>query len=184
MNRLQGKYIKEVIPKMKEAFGYKNNLEVPRILKVTINSGIGKYKQDQKIIEDIEKDLTMIAGQKPVFTQAKKAVSSFKTRQGQNIGLKVTLRGARMYNFIDRLISLALPRTRDFRGLESDSVDKSGNLNIGIREQIVFPEISHENVRNIFGLEVSVTTNAKSKEEGLGLFKLLGFPIKGLAQKL
>jgi large subunit ribosomal protein L5 len=178
MNRLQEKYKKEVIPAMKTKFGYRNDLAVPRILKVTLNSGLGKYRQEQKIIEEIEKDMTLIAGQKAVFTKAKKAISSFKTRIGQAIGLKVTLRGRRMYDFLDRLISLALPRTRDFRGLSPKSLDKNGNLNIGIREQIVFPEISHEHVRTIFGLEACVTTNARNKEEGLELFKLLGFPIK------
>lgn len=178
MNRIQEKYIKEVIPQMKAHFGYKNIMAVPRILKVTINTGVGKYRQDQKVIEEIEKDLAMIAGQKTVSTKAKKAISSFKTREGQVIGLKVTLRGRKMHDFVDRLVSLALPRTRDFRGLENKSVDSKGNLNLGMREHIVFPEISHENVRTIFGLEVCVTANAKTKEEGLQLYKLLGFPIK------
>jgi len=178
MNRLQEKYYKEVIPKMREFCGFKNDLAVPRILKVTLNSGIGKWRQEQKIIEEIEKDLTMIAGQKAVFTQAKKAISSFKTRVGQPLGLRVTLRGRKMYDFLDRLIGLALPRTRDFRGLSKKSVDGKGNLNIGIKEQIVFPEISHENVKTIFGFEIAVTTNAKNQEQGLELFRLLGFPIE------
>jgi len=178
MNRIQEKYIKEVIPKMREYFGYKNDMAVPKILKVTVNTGIGKYKQEQKAIEEVEKDLALISGQKAVFSQSKKAISSFKTRIGQPIGLRVTLRGRRMCDFIDRLISLALPRARDFRGLAITSVDQKGNLNIGIREQIIFPEISHEHVRTIFGLEISVSTSAKLRKEGLELFKLLGFPIK------
>ena len=178
MNRLQEKYIKEVLPAMKKELGYQNNLAVPKILKVTLNSGIGKYRQDQKATEDVERDITTIAGQKAVYTKAKKAISSFKTREGQTIGVKVTLRGQRMYAFLDRFISLALPRTKDFRGLEPKTVDGCGNLNVGIREQIVFPEISHENIRTIFGLEVCVTTSAKTTTEGLTLFKLLGFPIK------
>ncbi len=178
MSRLQSKYIKEVIPSMMEKFGYRNKMAVPRILKATLNSGLGKYRQDQKVTEEIANDLTTLAGQRAVFTQAKKAISSFKTRQGQVIGIKVTLRGARMYNFLDRLISLALPRSRDFRGLPAKSVDNYGNLNLGVREHIIFPEISHEHVKTIFGLEVSVTTNAKSREEGLELFRLLEFPIK------
>jgi len=178
MNRLQNKYEKEVVPRMQEVFGYENKMAVPRILKATINTGIGKYRQEAKAIEEIGSDLAAITGQKPVATTAKKAIASFKTRLGQEVGLRVTLRGEKMYDFIDRLISLALPRTRDFRGLEIKNVDKGGNLNIGIREQIVFPEISHENVRTIFGLEVSITTDAKSKEEGLELFRLMGFPIK------
>jgi len=178
MNRLQEKYIKQVVPAMRQTFGYKNNLAVPKILKVTINSGVGRFRQDEKANEDIIKDITTLAGQKAVTTQAKKAIASFKTRQGQVIGIKVTLRGRRMYDFVDRLISLALPRTRDFRGLPAKSVDQRGSLNIGLKEQIVFPEISHEHVRTIFGLEISVTTNAKSQPEGIELFKLMGFPIK------
>jgi len=178
MPRLYEEYKKEVIPAMKAKFNYHNDLAVPKILKVTINSGLGKYRQDQKVMEEILNDITSIVGQKAIFTQAKKAISSFKTREGQVIGAKVTLRGQRMYDFLDRLISLALPRSRDFRGFENRVVDAGGNLNLGIREQIIFPEISHEHVKTIFGLEISVTTNAKSREEGLELFRLLGFPIK------
>jgi len=178
MNRVKAKYQKEIIPAMKAKFGYSNDLAVPKILKVTINTGIGKYRGDQKAFEEIEKSLDILVGQKAVYAQAKKAISTFKSRIGQPIGLKVTLRGERMYDFIDRLISLSLPRVRDFRGLEKKAVDKQGNLNIGIKEQIVFPEISHENIKVIFGLEVALTTSAKSHEEGLELFRLLGFPIK------
>lgn len=178
MNRLKEKYLKEVVPAMKAKFGYQNNLAVPKILKVVINSGIGKYRQDQKAIEEIEKDITVISGQKATFTKAKKAISSFKTREGQVIGVKVTLRGQRMYDFLDRLISLALPRTKDFRGLSVKAVDSYGNLNIGMREQIVFPEISHENIKTIFGFEVCVSTSADSYKEGFELFKLMGFPVK------
>lgn len=163
---------------MREKFGYRNDLAVPKILKVTLNSGLGKYRQDQKAMEEIANNLTMLAGQRAVFTQAKKAISSFKTRQGQVIGAKVTLRAARMYDFLDRLVGLALPRSRDFRGLEAESVDEHGNLNLGVREHIIFPEISHEHVKTIFGLEVSITTNAKNRKEGLELFRLLGFPMK------
>ena len=177
-SRIKEKYYKEVVPKMKERFGYKNDLAVPKIIKVTINVGIGRYRQDEKAIEDIEKGLTLIAGQKPSFTQAKKSIASFKTRTGQPVGLKTTLRGKRMYDFIDRLISLALPRARDFRGLEQKSIDQGGNLNIGVKEHIIFPEISHENIRTIFGMEATLTTSAQSYEEGLELFRLLGFPIK------
>ncbi len=177
MNRLQEKYLKEVIPAMKAKFNFRNDLAVPKVLKVTINSGIGKFKQEQKILDEIANDITQIAGQKAVFTLAKKAIASFKTRQGQAIGLKATLRGQRLYDFLVRLINLALPRTRDFRGLPSSAVDSNGNLNIGIKEQIIFPEISHENVKTIFGLEVCVTTTARNQREGLELFKLMGFPI-------
>lgn len=163
---------------MKEKFGCQNELAVPRIIKVTLNTGIGRWRQDEKAVEEIERGLGLMAGQKPVFAQAKKAISSFKTRIGQPLGLKVTLRGRRMYDFIDRLISLTLPRMRDFRGLEPRSVDEGGNLSIGIREQIVFPEISHEHIKTVFGVEVTLTTSAKSHDEGLELFRLLGFPIK------
>ena len=163
---------------MKAKFNYRNDMSAPKILKVTLNSGVGRFKQDQKIIDEVAKDITQIAGQKAVFTRAKKAVASFKTREGQVVGIKVSLRGRRMYDFLDRLISLALPRARDFRGISVGAVDGRGNLNVGIKEQIIFPEISHEQVRMIFGLEVCVTTSAKNAAEGLELFKLLGFPIK------
>lgn len=176
-SRLKNKYLKEVIPAMKEKFNYRNDMAVPKILKMTLNSGVGKFKQDQKMIDEIAKDLTQIAGQKAVFTKAKKAIASFKTRQGQVIGVKVTLRGCRMYDFLDRLISLALPRTRDFRGISLKAVDSNGNLSIGIKEQIIFPEISHENVKAIFGFEVCITSSAANMIEGIELFKLLGFPI-------
>lgn len=178
MNRLQEKYNKEVVPAMQEIFGFKNKMAAPKIIKVTLNAGIGKYREDKTTTEEIQKDLTLIAGQKAVYTQAKKAMAAFKTRIGQQIGLKVTLRGRKMYDFIDRLISLSLPRTRDFRGISEKSVDQNGNLNIGIKEQIIFPEISHENVKAIFGFEVNVTTNARSRQEGMELFKRIGFPIE------
>jgi large subunit ribosomal protein L5 len=179
MSDLKQKYIKEVIPKMKERFGYKNNLAVPKIEKVIVNIGIGSSAlKDEKAQEMISKDLTLITGQKPVPTLAKKAISSFKTRKGMVVGLKVTLRGKRMFDFVSRLINVALPRTRDFRGLSSKSVDEGGNLTIGIKEHIIFPEISTEDVKKIFSLEVTVVTKAKEKEEALELFKLMGLPIK------
>lgn len=176
-NRLKEKYLKEAVPALRAKFGYQNDMSVPKILKATVNSGLGKFKQDQKMMDEVANDLTQIAGQKAVFTQAKKAIASFKTRQGQVVGVKVSLRGKRMYDFLDRLISLALPRTRDFRGIPISAVDSNGNLNIGLKEQIIFPEISHEQVRMIFGFEVCITTTAKNSNEGLELFKLLGFPI-------
>jgi large subunit ribosomal protein L5 len=178
MNKLQEKYKKEVISAMKEKFGYKNNLSVPRIEKVTINTGIGKFMQDEKAIEEIVNDLMLISGQKPVFTQAKKAIAGFKIRKGLMVGLMVTLRGRRAFDFAQRLISLALPRSRDFRGIEQKSIDTHGNLNIGLKEQIIFPEISNENIRNIFGMQITLKTTAKTHEEGVELFKLMGFPIK------
>jgi len=178
MLRLKEKYQKEVIPQMKEKFGYRNDLAVPKIEKVVINTGIGKFRQDQKAVEEIERALSLISGQKPVFTLAKKSISSFKIRKGMKVGFKVTLRGQRMYDFLERLIYLALPRSRDFRGIDQKSIDEKGNLTIGIKEHIIFPEISHEEVKTIFGLEISVITNAKRREEGLELLRLIGFPIK------
>ncbi len=178
------KYNKEAIGKMKEKFGYKNNLQVPKIKKVVVNTSFGRVvaglgKGDaEKIYKPILEDLSLIAGQMPVLTNAKKSISTFKLREGTPIGAKITLRGKKMNDFLDRLIHIVLPRTRDFAGLEPNSIDKGGNLNIGIKEQIVFPEVSAENVRKIFGLEITIVTSAKTKEEALGLFRTLGFPMK------
>ncbi len=178
MITLKEKYIKEVIPAMKERFGYKNNLAVPKIVKVVINTGTGKALKDEKLREIIAKDLTIITGQKPASTSAKGAISGFKIRKGMTVGFKATLRGERMYNFLDKLVGAAIPRIRDFRGLPEKSIDKNGNLTIGIKEHIIFPEIAHEDVRFIFGLEVTVVTSAKKRERAVELFRLLGFPIK------
>lgn len=176
---LQEKYQKEVIPAMKKKFGYKNDLAVPRIKGTIVNVGIGSSAlKDEKTQEIISKDLTLITGQKPVPTLAKKAIAGFKTRKGMVVGLKITLRGKRMFEFLSRLINVALPRTRDFRGLSPKSVDQGGNLTIGIKEHIIFPETSGEDIKRIFGLEVTVVSSAKKRKEALELFKLLGFPIK------
>src|SRR3989338_4331095 len=182
MSRLQQKYRKEVIPAMKEKFGYRNDLAVPRIEKVVVNSGIGRVQNDQKAREEIAKDLALITGQKPAVRRAKKAIAAFKTRKGMIVGLVTTLRGERMYDFLERLISIALPRGRDFRGLKKESIDKNGNLTIGIKEKIIFPEISAESAKSIFGLEVCVKTTAKTKEEGRELLKLMGFPISSASR--
>lgn len=172
------KYKNEAISVMKEKFGYKNDLAVPKITKVVVNTGTGKALKDEKMQETISKDLTTITGQKPAPTQAKGAISGFKIRKGMKIGLKVTLREKRMYDFLNRLVGTAIPRIRDFRGIPEKSIDKRGNLTIGIKEHIIFPEIAHEDVKLIFGLEVTVVTNSKTREEAVELFKLLGFPIK------
>ena len=177
---LKEKYQKQVIPAMKEKFKYKNDLAVPKIVKVVVNTGFNPEKKDKKAQEEIAHDLVLITGQKPAPRQARKAVASFKTRKGMVIGMASTLRGKRMYDFLDRLINIVLPRSRDFRGLSKKNIDKGGNLNIGIKEQIVFPEISAESAKNFFGLEIAVVTDAKTQQEGSELFKLLGFPIKGL----
>src|SRR4030042_5649504 len=175
---LQEKYKKEIVLLMKEKFVYKNNLAVPKIKKVVVNIGTGSFSKDEQTRQLIAKDLTLITGQKPVSTLSKKDISAFKIRQGMVVGMKVTIRGKRMFDFISRLINIVLPRIRDFRGLSPDSIDKSGNLNIGIREYIIFPELSGEDIKKIFGLEVTVVTDAKKREEATELFKLMGFPIK------
>lgn len=176
MNRLKDKYQKEVIPQMEEKFDYKNVMAVPRIEKVVVNTGFGsKLPQMQ---EGIVEALTLICGQRAVLTRAKKAISGFKIRRDMPIGARVTLRGRKMYDFLERVIYLVLPRSRDFWGIDPKSIDKHGNLTIAIKEHIAFPEISTERAKDIFGLEITVVTTAKTREEGLELLKLLGFPIK------
>lgn len=174
----KNKYIKTVAAEMKNKFGYKNVMAVPRIKKVIVNVGIGKIVKENDKVEEVVNSITAITGQKPVKTKARKAISGFKVREGMEIGVKVTLRGKRMWQFIDRLVSATLPRTRDFQGINRKAVDQGGSLNIGIKEHMIFPEISPERVKHTFGLQVTVSTDAKTQEEGLELFKLLGFPIK------
>lgn len=176
--RLRELYKKEIVPRMKEKFGYKNNLAVPRLDKAVVNVGFGRHAKEKKYIENIEKNLAKITGQKPVLTKAKKSVASFKVREGMTIGAKVTLRGARMHDFVEKLINISFPRTRDFRGISEKSVDKSGNLTVGFREHLAFPEISADDVENVHGLEVCISTTAKTRDEGLELLKYLGFPFK------
>lgn len=172
------KYQKLAIPEMKDGFSLGNSLAVPRIEKIVLNAGIGKFLKESDKIEEILKTLSEITGQRPIKTKAKKAISGFKIREGLEIGAKVTLRGKRMWQFIDRFVNFTLPRMRDFQGIEKKSIDKNGNLNIGIKEHVIFPEVAAEKVKNIFGLEVAFVTSAKNQEEGIELFKLLGFPIK------
>ena len=178
--RLLTKYRKEVLPAMKVKFGYKNVMAVPKIEKVVVNVGYGRraVAKETKAIEKIEQDLTKITGQKPAVRKSKKSISGFKVRQGLDVGMMVTLRGRRMYDFIDRLISISLPRSRDFHGLDQGAFDQHGNLSIGIKEQTIFPEVTYESLKDIFSLQVTVTTTAKSKEEGVELLRLMGFPIK------
>lgn len=182
--KLLEKYKKEVIPAMMAKFGLKNAMAVPKIEKVIINSGFGKMitektsDEQKKICDAILNDLSLITGQKPNLTRAKKSISGFKIREGISIGARVTLRGKKMVDFLERLVYVALPRSRDFRGIDQKSFDKKGNLSIGIKEHICFPEVSPEKVRNIFGFEVTIVTTAKKREEGIELFKLLGFPVK------
>ena len=184
MVRLLEKYKIEVIPAMKKKFGYRNIMAVPKIEKVVVNTGFGKLltgktpAEKKKIYEDILKDLSFICAQFPMLTKAKRPISGFKTRKGMPVGAKVTLRGRRMYDFLERLIYIALPRTRDFQGIDLKSVDKAGNLTIAIKEHIAFPEIAPENIKIPFGFEITVVTTAKTRKEGLELLRLLGFPIK------
>jgi large subunit ribosomal protein L5 len=177
---LKDKYKKEVIPAMKESFGFKNDLAVPKIFKVTINVGLPRAmtEKDAKYIDLVKDSLGKITGQKPVETLARQSISGFKIREGLVVGLMVTLRGQRAYDFLDKLINVALPRTRDFRGLSLKSVDRSGNLSLGIREHLVFPEIRAEDVQKIHGLQVTISTTAKNREMGIKLFELLGFPFR------
>lgn len=177
MITLQEKYKKEVIPAMRKQFGYKNVMAVPNISKVAVASGVGRIR-DAKELEVISRALTLITGQKPAPRSAKKAIAAFKTRQGLVVGFQVTLRGKRMWDFLTRLITITIPRQRDFRGIELKSFDGRGNLTIGFKEHIVFPEMIGEDVRSIFGLEVTVATSAKRREEGIALLRVLGFPIK------
>lgn len=182
--KLKEKYQKEVIPKMMELFHYKNPYEVPRIEKVTVNVGFGKMisgksaEEQKKIIDAIFEDLSLITGQKPSLTVARKSISGFKLKKGQPQGAKVTLRRKRMYDFLERLIYVALPRSRDFKGIDLSSFDQKGNLTIGIKEHTAFPEISLEKVKFIFGLEVTVTVKSKSQKEAIEMLRLLGFPLK------
>ncbi|HDH04056.1 MAG TPA: 50S ribosomal protein L5 [Candidatus Campbellbacteria bacterium] len=177
MQTLKEKYNKTVVPEMKKKFGYKSNFAVPKILKVVISTGTGSLKDENKK-KIIEKSLALITGQKPVENPAKKSIASFKLRQGMTIGYSVTVRRKRMYSFLEKLINAAIPRIRDFRGLDSSSIDETGNLTIGFKEHIVFPEVSDQDVRESFGLGVTVATNAKTKPEAVELLKFIGFPIK------
>ncbi|MFA5029663.1 MAG: 50S ribosomal protein L5 [Patescibacteria group bacterium] len=176
--RLAKKYQTEVIPAMQEKFGFKNKLAVPRIEKVTINVGINSRNTDSGYLENVEKNIIRITGQKPVRTKARQAISAFKIRENMVVGVKVTLRGNRMYDFLDKLINIAIPRIRDFRGLPLKNVDQRGNLNLGFKEHNVFPEIKSDEVEKIHGLEIAVTTTAQTQAEGVELFRLLGFPFQ------
>lgn len=177
MLTLQEKYKKEVVPALRARFGYKNVMAVPRVEKVVVNAGVGRFREEKQQ-EEIQKYIMLITGQKAVRRGARQAIASFKTRRGLTVGYQITLRGKRMYDFLSRLINVALPRTRDFRGIEIKSFDPRGNLTIGIKEHIVFPEMIGEDYRFLFGFEVTVVTTAKKKEEGIELLKLMGFPIK------
>jgi large subunit ribosomal protein L5 len=176
MARLKQKYQDEVVPEMMKQFGYKNVMQVPRVEKITLNCGVGEATQNAKALDTAVVEMTAIAGQKPVVTRAKKAIANFKLREGVPIGCTVTLRRERMYEFLDRLIHVALPRVRDFKGISDRSFDGRGNYSLGLREQIIFPEIQADKVEKTRGLTVSITTTAKTNEEGRQLLKLMGLP--------
>ncbi len=176
--RLKEKYIKEVVPKMKDSFGYSSIMAVPKIEKIVVNVGLGSiFKNGNDDFKNILEDFELIVGQKAVVTKAKKAIAGFKIREGMPVGMKVTLRGDRMYEFLDRLTNVVFPQVRDFRGLKSSSFDRKGNYNIGLKEHIVFPEVVRDNIKTIFGLEITINTSAKTDEEAKKLLKEFSVPI-------
>lgn len=176
MVRLLEKYKNEIIPKMIEQFGFRNPWQVPRLIKIVVNMGIGEGTQDAKLVEDASKELAVITGQRPVITRARKSIAGFKVRRGQAVGCKVTLRGVRMYEFLDRFISVAVPRIRDFRGFSRNSFDRKGNYSFGLDEQTIFPELDLDKIKRIQGMDITIISTAKSADEARGLLNLLGFP--------
>lgn len=180
--RLRTKYDEQIAKAMTDKFGYKNVMEIPKIEKITINMGVGEGSQDKKKVTTAAAEMELIAGQKPVITKAKKSIAQFKLREGMPIGCKVTLRRERMYEFLDRLITVAMPRIRDFRGLNPKSFDGRGNYAMGLKEQIIFPEISYDQIEKVRGMDIIVTTTAKTDEEARELLRLFGFPFPAEAE--
>ena len=178
MARLQQHYREKIVPELKASLGLTNPMEVPRITKITVNMGVGEAVADKKIMDNAVGDLTKITGQKPIVTKARKSVASFKVRGGQQVGCKVTLRGARMYEFLDRLINIAIPRIRDFRGLPTRSFDTQGNYSLGVREQIIFPEIDYDAIDQVRGMDITITTTAKDAKHGRALLEAFNFPFR------
>jgi large subunit ribosomal protein L5 len=176
MNRMQERYRTEIAPALIKAFGFKNAMQAPRVEKVVVNIGVGEALDNPKALEAAVGDLTTIAGQKPVTTKARKSIANFKLREGRLIGVKVTLRGERMWAFLDRLLNVALPRVRDFRGVSTDAFDGRGNYTLGLRDQLVFPEIEYDKIDKLRGLEVTIVTTAKDDEQARALLQLLGMP--------
>jgi len=176
MSRLRERYKKEIVPELKERGGYKNIMQVPRLDKIVLNIGLGEAIRDAKALEAAEKDLSDISGQRPIITRSKKSIAAFRLREGMPIGMKVTLRGERMYDFFDRFVNAALPRVREFQGVSQDSFDGWGNYTLGLNEQIIFPEIDYDKVDKVRGLEVSIITTANTDEEGRQLLEALGMP--------
>lgn len=178
MARLKELYKKEVAAKLQEKLGLKNPMEIPRISKVTLNMGVGEALSDKKLLDNAVEDLTKLSGQQPVVTKARKSIAGFKVRDGWPIGCKVTLRSDRMWDFLDRLVDVAIPRVRDFRGLNPRSFDGRGNYSMGVREQIIFPEIDYDKIDKVRGLDITITTTARNNEEGRALLEELGFPFR------
>lgn len=176
VNRVKELYVKTVVPALIKKFNYKNVNQVPKLVKITINSGLGDVKDNSKSVQTAQEELKLISGQKPILTAAKKSVANFKVREGQSVGMKVTLRGTRMYEFFDKFISIALPRVRDFRGVPIKSFDGRGNYAMGVKEQLIFPEISYDQVEKIRGFDICITTTAKTDEEARELLAMLGMP--------
>lgn len=178
VSRVKENYKKEVVPYLMKRFNYKNVNQVPKLVKITINGGLGEQKDNAKSVQTVQQELTLIAGQKPVLTTAKKSVANFKIRQGMNVGIKVTLRGTRMFDFFDKLVSIALPRVRDFKGVPSKSFDGRGNYAMGVKEQLIFPEIQYDQVEKVRGFDICFVTTAKTDEEARELLKAMGMPFK------
>jgi len=178
MSNFKSIYESKVVPQLQKEFGYKNVMEVPRITKITLNMGVGEATQDRKAIEGAVTDMTKIAGQKPVVTKAKKSIASFKVRENWPVGVKVTLRRERMYEFLERLVTIAIPRVRDFRGLNARSFDGRGNYSMGLKEQIVFPEIDYDQIDALRGMDITITTTAKTDEEARALLRAFNFPLR------
>ncbi|MEQ1499083.1 MAG: 50S ribosomal protein L5 [Novosphingobium sp.] len=181
--RMKSKYDAEIAKAMTEKFGYKNVMEVPKIEKITLNMGVGEGSQDKKKVTTAAEEMALISGQKPVITKAKKSIAQFKLREGMPIGCKVTLRRERMYEFLDRLVTVAMPRIRDFRGLNPKSFDGRGNYAMGLKEQIIFPEISYDQIEKVRGMDIIVTTSAKTDDEARELLRLFGFPFPAEAEE-
>ena len=178
MNRLKEQYINEIAPALQKKFEYKNVMQIPKLDKIVVNMGVGEAKENAKVLENAVHDLEIITGQKPIITKAKKSIANFKIREGMNIGCKVTLRGDKMYDFLDRLVNLALPRVRDFRGVNPNAFDGRGNYALGIKEQLIFPEIEYDKVEKVRGMDVIIVTTAKTDEEARELLAQFGMPYK------
>jgi large subunit ribosomal protein L5 len=176
--RLKERYQNEIVPALIEEFGYKNIMQAPRVTKLTLNMGVGEAAQDAKALEEASKQLGQITGQKPQVRRARKSIANFKLREGMPVGLRVTLRGDRMWEMLDRLLSIALPRIRDFRGIPASGFDGQGNFNVGLREQIIFPEIDYDKIDRVRGLDIAITTSAETDDEGRVLLKKLGMPFR------